>query len=149
MAPSTHANASCDTDAVEGWGEAYTPAKQQQHINRKATASRERYRCRKYGLNGELPPLRAVPSTPVHPRLGEGILFDQRIFHRGAVQLGGSSAHRERVSLQISFGRDDQYTREWSLGDLLRRQGMRREVRTAHHSQMKQHTNRESKGAGV
>ena len=49
-----------------------------------------------------------------------------------AVQLQSDGGrHRERVSLQLSFGRDDDFTREWSLGDRMRRRGMEREIAAA------------------
>ena len=140
--PTSHANPSCEHSNLEGspfaamggtarGQNASLAAKLYLATNdvyAKVAISAERWRCRVMGFNGLLPQLhQQPPPLTMHPRSGEAILFDQRIFHMGKMQQD-ASFHRDRVSLQISFGRDDFLTREWSLADNVRRKGMLHEV---------------------
>jgi len=81
------ANASCEPHALEGSPHNRNlKAKAAAHLYTKATVAKERYSCRTRNVNSLLPPLHETAPTSVHPRIGDGILFDQRLFHRGNVQ---------------------------------------------------------------
>lgn len=58
------------------------------------------------------------------PAMGDAILFDQLLVHRGYYKLHerARAMTRPRVVLQFSFGADNEFTRAWVAGDAKRRQ---------------------------
>ena len=53
--------------------------------------------------------------------VGDAILFDQRLLHRGAFRYGRESMGSPRVVVQLSFGARNAFTAAWAAGDRARR----------------------------
>ena len=74
-------------------------------------------------------PSRGMASAiHLHPRIGDAILFDQRLIHRGrgSSQAVPGAVSSTRITVQLSFGVANAISREWEAGDRERKERLLR-----------------------